>query len=400
MALHVGECELREGDYYGVAVNRCARVRSLAHGGQVLLTRAVRDEVHASLPPDTALRDLGQYRLRDLQQPEHLFQLLHPDLPTGFPPLRSRMGLPNNLPQHLTSFVGREREMAEVRRRMKENRLLTLTGPGGTGKTRLSLQFAAEWLDADADHDPQQMGAWQVNLAPLVDQALVPQAVAQVLGVREEPGRPLVNTLTDTLRPKHLLLILDNCEHVLRASAALAQALLERCPHVAVLATSREALGIAGEAVYRLPSLSLPPSPSKRSGAGRGGGAEATLEHLVQSEAVRLFVDRAVAVTPSFAVTGANAPAVAQICHRLDGIPLAIELAAARIKALSIEHLLLRLDDRFRLLKGEAGPQCHASRRCVPSSIGAMTCLPSRSVRSSGRFPCLPAVGRHKQQKP
>jgi predicted ATPase len=282
-----------------------------------------------------ALRDLGAHRLKDLQAPERVFQLVHPALPAAFPPLRSLDALPNNLPRQLTSFVGRERELAQVRRLLAAAPLLTLTGVGGCGKTRLALQAAADALEAYPD------GVWLVELAPLADPALVPQAVAAALGVREEPGRPLAATLTDALTPKRLLLVLDNCEHVLEACARLADALLRACPRLRVLATSREALGIGGETAWRVPSLTLPdaehPPP---------------IGALLQAEAVRLFIDRALAVRPTFRVTDANAPAVAQICRRLDGIPLAIELAAARVRVLPPGQLLARLEDRFRLLTG------------------------------------------------
>jgi len=248
-------------------------------------------------------------------------------------------------PLPLTSFVGRERELAAVRARLLDPgvRLLTLTGPGGVGKTRLALQAAADALGAAGPPEgaPYPDGGWLVELAALADPALVPQAVAAAVGVRDDPGRPLLAALTDALRPKRALVLLDNCEHLLAACARLADALLRACPHVRVLATSREALGTAGETTWRVPSLALPdpdrPGPS---------------EQVTRSDAVRLFTDRAVAVQPAFRVTAANAPAVAQICVRLDGIPLAIELAAARVRLLPPAQLLGRLEDRFRLLTG------------------------------------------------
>ncbi len=335
MALHTGEAELRAGDYYGSAVNRCARVRSLGEGGQILLSQTVYDIVRDALPSGVGLRDLGDHRLRDLRRPEHIYQVVHPELPAEFPPLRSLSHLPNNLPQQLTSFVGREREIKQIQELLTGTRLLTITGAGGTGKTRLSLQVAADLLDDDGD------GVWLIELAPLTDANLVPQAVASILDVREEPGRPMVLTLVDAIHSKRLLLLFDNCEHVCAACAELANVLLQGCPDARILATSREALGIAGETVYRLPSLSLPDPAHLPS-----------LPRMTQFESVRLFIDRAVAASPQFAVTNTNAPAVAQICHRLDGIPLALELAAARIKALTPEQILRRLDDRFRLLTG------------------------------------------------
>jgi predicted ATPase/class 3 adenylate cyclase len=340
MALHTGEADQRDDDYYGPAVNRCARLRAAAHGGQVLLSQATQALVSENLPSGAALKELGSHRLRDLQQPEQVFQLLHPDLPAGFPPLQTLSTHPNNLPQALSSFIGREKEVDEVKQRLSSTRLLTLTGVGGTGKTRLSLQVAADRMEEYPD------GVWLVELAPLSDPALVPHAVATVLAVREEPGVPLPQTLAQHLKAKHLLLVLDNCEHLLSACAALTQALLQQCPHVTVLASSREGLGIAGEVVYRVPSLSLP--DAAHLAPDRAG----LMPALIQYEAVQLFIDRASAAVASFAVTNQNAPAVAQLCVRLDGIPLAIELAAVRVKAMSVEQINGRIEDRFRLLTG------------------------------------------------
>jgi predicted ATPase/class 3 adenylate cyclase len=336
MALHTGDAALRDGDYLGAAVNRCARLRAAAHGGQVLLSSATQELVEDDLPAAVSLRDLGLHRLRDLHRAEHVFQLLHPELPAEFPPLQSLDVLPNNLPQQLTSFIGREQEMAEVKQLLATTRLLTLAGSGGTGKTRLALQVAADLLPEYGD------GVWLVELAPLADPDLVPQAVATALGVREVPGEPLAQTLLDSLKPKRLLLVLDNCEHLLAACSTLADTLLRGCPGVCILSTSREGLNIGGETTYRLPSLSLPDPRHLPS----------TLESLSQYEAVRLFIDRALAVLPAFTVTNQNAPAVAQVCCRLDGIPLAIELAAAWVKALPVEKLNERLGDMFRLLTG------------------------------------------------
>ncbi|MBI3461404.1 AAA family ATPase [Candidatus Acetothermia bacterium] len=239
------------------------------------------------------------------------------------------------MPCQLTSFIGREREMAEIKQLLSSTSLLTLTGSGGCGKTRLALQVAADLLEEYPD------GVWVVELAALSDPALVPQAVASTLDVREQPSRALMDTLTDYLKPKVLMLILDNCEHLLAACSQLADTLLRACPHLRILASSREGLGIAGEITWRVPSLAMPDSQRLP-----------PMESLTQYEAVRLFIERAVAVLPTFQVTNPNAPAVAQICHRLDGIPLAIELAATRVKALSVEEIAVRLDDRFRLLIG------------------------------------------------
>jgi predicted ATPase/class 3 adenylate cyclase/Tfp pilus assembly protein PilF len=337
MALHTGAVELRDNDYFGQPLNRVARLLSAGHGGQVLLSDVAHDLTRDTLPPSAGLKPLGEHRLRDLGRPESVFQLLHPDLPDTFLPLKSldNPDLPNNLPQQVTSFIGREKEMAEVKTLLGKNRLLTLTGSGGCGKTRLGLQVAAEVLENYPN------GAWLVELAPLADLTLVPQAVASVLGVREEAGKPLVQTLVETLKVKRLLVVLDNCEHVLDACARLVDALLKNCPHVRVLASSREGLGIAGELTYRIPSLS---SPDPRQAV--------TGESVGQYEAVQLFIERALFHLPTFAVTNQNAPALAAVCHRLDGIPLAIELAAARVRSLSVEEINSKLDNRFRLLTG------------------------------------------------
>ena len=338
MGLHTGEAERQGAHYFGAPLYRCARLMATAHGGQTVFSEAAAALVRDALPAGAALRDLGAHRLKDLQAPERVAQLLHPDLPAAFPPLRSLDALPHNLPLQLTSFVGRERELGEVAGILAAHRLVTLTGVGGTGKTRLALQVAAEALPAYPD------GAWLVELAALRDPGLVPPAVAAPVGVREEGGRALLATLADALRAKRLLLVLDNCEHLLDACAALADALLRACPHLTLLATSREALGIAGETVWRVPSLAVP--------AGPAGQPPLPVETLTRYEAVALFVDRAQAVQPRFAVTPASAPAVVALCARLDGIPLALELAAARVRALSVDQLLARLEDRFRLLTG------------------------------------------------
>jgi predicted ATPase/class 3 adenylate cyclase len=351
MGLHSGGVDLQGAHYFGVPLYRGARLTAAAHGGQVVLSLATAELMRDALPAGASLHDLGEQRLRDLQRPERVFQLLHPDLAADFPPLRSLDTLPNNLPLQLTSFVGREREVAEVAGRLAGGaRLVALVGVGGTGKTRLALQAAAQALDSFVD------GVWLIELAPLSDPALVPQAVAAVLGVREDPGRALLATLSDALRPKRLLLVLDNCEHLIEACAGLADALLRACPRLQLLATSREALGIAGETPYQVPSLALPPVPDgagpARGRAASGGDAEPPVEALTQYEAVKLFIERAATVRPDFAVTRQNAPAIAQLCYRLDGIPLALELAAARLKVLPVEQLLGRLEDRFRLLTG------------------------------------------------
>jgi predicted ATPase/class 3 adenylate cyclase len=338
MALHTGAAEASEGDYFGPTLNRCARLLAAAHGGQILLSAATEELVRDLLPPGASLRSLGLHRLKDLQRPEHIFQVVHPDLPHEFSSLRTLNAIPNNLPVQLTSFIGREREMGEVKDLLAQARLLTLTGSGGCGKTRLALQVAADLLEDYPD------GVWLIELAVLTDPALVPATVATALGVHEEPGRPTLTTLAEALKSRTLLLVLDNCEHVVGACAQLAETLLRACPNVRILATSREALGIAGETAWRVPSLSLPQSHEL--------SETDVLARITQYEAVRLFIERAEAASSDFTVTPQNARAIAQICRRLDGIPLAIELAAARVTVLSVEQIADRLDDRFRLLTG------------------------------------------------
>lgn len=337
MALHTGTAELRDNDYFGQPLNRVARLLESGYGGQILLSEVAQGLCRDHLLPSASLKSLGEHRLRDLTRPETIFQLVHPDLPSEFPPLKSlnNPALSHNLPQQLTSFIGREKEQNDVKSLLASTRLLTLTGAGGSGKTRLSLQAAVEVLEAYPD------GVYLIELAPLSDPALVLQTVALVLGVKEQAGQPLEQTLMDFLASKRLLLLLDNAEHLLSACAQLATTLLLSCPQICLLVTSREALGVAGEQTYPVPSLSLP-DPQQ----------PATVESVSLYEAVRLFIDRARSVKPDFAVTNDNAPTVAQLCFRLDGIPLALELAAARVRAMSIEQIALRLDDRFRLLTG------------------------------------------------
>ncbi|HET8678584.1 MAG TPA: adenylate/guanylate cyclase domain-containing protein, partial [bacterium] len=335
MGLDTAETTIHGGAYAGLGLHRAARICAAGWGGQVLLSRITADIVGTELPAGASLRDLGDHHLKDLQRTERIYQLMHATLPADFPPLRSLDSLPNNLPRHLTSFIGREREIADVKQWLLTTRLLMLTGSGGCGKTRLALQVGADLVEGFTD------GVWLVELAPVSDPVLVPQTVASTLHIREEPGRPLLVTLTDHLGPKQLLLLLDNCEHVVEACAHLAEALLRACPRLRILATSRESLAIAGEMTWRVPSLSVP-DPARLP----------SLERLTQYEAVRLFIERATAARPDFAVTQRNAPALAQICHQLDGIPLAIELAAARVKVLPVNQIAERLNDLFRLLTG------------------------------------------------
>jgi predicted ATPase/class 3 adenylate cyclase/DNA-binding CsgD family transcriptional regulator len=337
-AIHTGEAQLRDDrSYLGHALNRCARMRDAGHGGQVVLSAATAALVADHLPEGAMLADLGLRRLKDLGRPEHLWQVLHPDLPSEFPPLRSLDAFRHNLPVQLTPLIGRSTEIAEVRRILEEERLATLVGSAGVGKTRLALAVAAE----DLEHFPG--GVWWVELAPLADSTAVGRAVLAALGVRDVPDVPVPRQVATALGLEPSLVVLDNCEHVIGSSADLVAGLLAVCPSTTVLATSREPLGVPGEITWRVPSLRCPTLDRP-----------VHLAALSQYEAVALFVERAHRARPSFVVTDANAPAIAEICHRLDGIPLAIELAAARCRQMSAERIAGELDDRFRLLTGGA----------------------------------------------
>ncbi len=334
MALNTGAAERRNGDYFGAALGRSARLLAAAHGGQVLLSDAAAELVLDALPPGVSLRSLGLHALKGFATVSEIWELSAPGLPAGFPPLRLPDLFPHNLPAPLTSFIGREAERAAARERLADSRLVTLTGMGGTGKTRLALQAAADTREGYPG------GTWLVELAALDDPELVEPQIAGVLGLREDAGR-LRPALLEALRPQPLLLILDNCEHLIDAVARLADALLKSCPKLTILATSREALGIGGESALPLPPLGLPPP-----------GDAQTPEALSDCDSVRLFVERATAALPAFRFSAGNAAAVASVCTRLDGIPLALELAAARVKVLTPEQIDGRLNDRFRLLTG------------------------------------------------
>jgi predicted ATPase/class 3 adenylate cyclase len=331
----IGDIEEGAGDTTGyLTLTRVQRVMSTAHGGQILLSSASAELLRGELPESVELRDMGEHRLKGLLMPERLWQVTAPDLPSEFPALQTLNTIPNNLPVQVNRFIGRERELTQTKELLASTRLLTLTGPGGTGKTRLSLKLATEVLPEYAH------GIWLVELAPLTDPALVLQTTASTLGLREKPGVSLEDLVTSYLCDKHLVLILDNCEHLVETCAVLADRLLHSCPHLKILASSREALGITGETIFNVPPLALPASDGL------------SAETLSRAEAVQLFVDRAAAVQPGFRLNDHNASAVAQICQRLDGIPLALELAAARVGMLSPQQIADRLDDRFRLLTG------------------------------------------------
>ena len=336
MALHTGEAELRDGDYYGAAVNRCGRMRAVAYGGQVLLSGPTYDLVHDALPENVGLLELGQYQLKDIVLPERIYQLSDPDLPGEFPPLKMQEVRPNNLPVQTTMLVGREKEIAEIIRLLLggDVRLLTLTGPGGIGKTRLAVEVAQGLADRGL------FSVAYVELAPIADAALVPHAIAGATGVRERVDRPLLETLADLLSEARLLLVLDNCEHLVASCGAVAQALRRACPNLRILATSREPLGVSGEVIWSVPLLPI--------------GVDDAREPEVHGygEAVQLFAERARLRLSGFTVNPENAQAVVETCRRLDGLPLAIELAAARIQLLPPAAMLSRLGRRLPLLVG------------------------------------------------
>ena len=336
MGIHVGTAQLKEdGNYLGyTTLATTQRIMSAGHGGQILISQAVHDQLLDEGSVKTQVVDLGEHHLKDVIQKQHLYQLNLDGLPVEFPPLKTQKVINHNLPIKLTSFIGRGRELQEIKTRLESARLLSLIGPGGTGKTRLSIQLGGELLHQFPD------GVWMIELAPISDPAFIPQSIASVFGLRESPERPLTELVIDFLRAKNLLLILDNCEHLIESCAVLAESLLQACLNLKILASSREALGVSGEMTYRVPSLFLPVQ------------AMVTREAVLECESVQLFADRATVSNPNFEITDENASTVAQICRRLDGIPLALELAAARAKVLSVQQIAERLDDRFRLLTG------------------------------------------------
>jgi predicted ATPase/class 3 adenylate cyclase len=356
MGLHTGVCEERDGDYFGPVVNRAARLEAVAHGGQVLVSGATAELLSGALPGDTSLQDLGAHRLKDLGRAEQVFQLEAPLLPSSFPPLASldNPELPNNLPILLSAFVGREAELCRVREMASSSRLVTLTGVGGSGKTRLAVQAAAEQIGRAPD------GVWLTELAPLTAGEQIPGAVAAALGIQDQSGPVLAEALIRALTAQDTLIVLDNCEHLIDAAAKFCEQVIRRCPRVRILATSREPLGIDGERVYRVPSLSLP-------------GVVETLEEVAASDAVRLFAERA--RDSGFILDGQSAGLVATICRRLDGIPLALELAAARLSSMSLKQVSDRLDQRFRLLTGgsrNAMPRQQTLQATVEWSFGLL----------------------------
>ncbi len=373
MALHTGACEERDNDYFGPAVNRVARLESVAHGGQVLLSGATAELLSEAMPARVTLRDLGAHRLKDLGRPEQVYQLEADFLPGDFPPVTSldNPDLPNNLPGQLSAFIGRQHELAEVSSLAASARLVTLTGSGGSGKTRLALQAAVELLDSALD------GVWFAELAAVTDGDQVPGAVAAALGLPDHSGPGVLASVLEVLSAEDVVIVLDNCEHVIDAAARFCEQVIRYCPRVRFLATSREPLGIEGERVYRVPSMSLPPRDA------------ISAADLAASDSVTLFVERARAHAPGFVLDDAAAPLVATICRRLDGIPLALELAAARLSSMSLRHLSERLDQRFRLLTGgsrNALPRQQTLQATVDWSFDLLTAAEREAMRRLSVF--------------
>jgi class 3 adenylate cyclase len=361
IGVHTGEVQLRdESNYIGPTINRTARLRDLAHGGQTVLSSTTSDLVTDRLPADAWVSDLGTHSVRDLPRPERVMQLCHPEMRNEFPPLRTpKAARSHNLPAQLTNFVGRRTEIDEIRRSLDDDRLVTLTGAGGAGKTRLAIEVAGRLTTEFAD------GVCFVELAPITDVALVAVAAVRAFGLRDEPFRSAIETVARFIGDRRVLMVLDNCEHVLDAVAELTTALLSSCARLTLLTTSREPLGLAGEVIYRVPSLSL------------------------DGEAIELFADRARRARPELSLTDENASAIAEICHRLDGVPLAIELAAARVRALSLEEILDGLHDRFRLLTGGSRGAVRRQQTLRASVDWSHALLTEPSVCSSADWPSL-----------
>ncbi len=349
IGVHSGMATVRNGDYFGAAVNRGARLSASAHGGQIVLSQATVDRLAGRLPGDTELLDLGSHRLRGLTEPERIHQVCHPALAREFPRLRTVEGPDDHLPTQLTSFIGRTRELRDVMGLLDEHRLVTLSGAGGAGKTRLAMRVAEELLGSFPD------GLRVAELGAVRDADVLVDEIAQRFAVTRVAGTPLIRSMTEYIRAQRVLLVLDNCEQIISSTAALCRELLTACPNLRVLATSRERLGVTGEALYRVPSLSLPDE-------------DATVEEAFHHDAVRLFAERSQLASSEFAVTPENVHAVVSICRRLDGIPLALELAAARTRSLSPAQILDRLDERFRLLTA-ADRNAEGRQRTLLSTI-------------------------------
>ncbi len=335
MALHTGTAQERDGDYFGPTVNRVARLLAIGHGGQVLISGTTGDLLQGDMPQDTGIRDLGEHQLRDLVRPERVYQLTAPGFDDIFPALRSLEALPNNLPRQPTAFVGRDHELSEIKALVAKSQVVTLVGTGGIGKTRAALQVGADLLDGSGD------GVWFVDLAQVSSEEGITTAIASVFGIQTRPERNPLDDICQHLKNKHLLLILDNCEHLVTQTSHIVATIVKQSPRVKLLLTSREHLNLQSEHIYRMPSLAMPPA-----------GNTLTAEEALKFGAIALFVARASALDAQFAFSDDKAAIVADICRRLDGIALAIELAAARVTILNLKQLSRRLDERFRLLTG------------------------------------------------
>ena len=358
MGVHTGPAEIRDGDYYGTAVNRAARLMSVAHGGQIVVSLTTKELVQDR---GVELVDLGEHHLRDLARVDRVYQVVADGLPNEFPRLRSLEAFAGNLPLPTTSFVGRDVELAVVDTSLQSARLVTLTGVGGVGKTRLSLQVAAHALPRFPD------GAWFCELAGATDDDSLLQVVMSTLGVTALPGTTPERSIVEFLRTRAALVLFDNCEHLLDAASQLVDAVLRECPNIRILASSREGLGVPGEHMVAVRSLGVP-------------RIDDSFDTIVGSDAVELFVERAAAVRAGFVLETANAGAVAEICQRLDGIPLAIELAAARVATMNPRDIASHIDERFRLLTGgrRTGIERHQTLRARPST-GHTRCSNPRS---------------------
>jgi predicted ATPase/class 3 adenylate cyclase/Tfp pilus assembly protein PilF len=341
IAVHMGAAQVRADDYYGQGVNRAARIRSIAHGGQILISQDALQAVGTLLPRDVWVQDMGLHRLKDLTRPEHIWQIGHADLRNEFPPLHSLDVRRHNLPVQLTTFVGRDMDVLAVRKRIESTSLVTLTGPGGIGKTRLALQCAAEVAEDMPD------GVWFVELAGIREGRDIVAAVADALGIREDPTRDVASAVTEHIATRRMLIVLDNCEHVVEDAARVAHEFLQTGAGLRILATSREPLGVYGESIYRVGALDIPEDDAPFP------------EEAMASEAVRLFADRAELADREFSF-GEAADDVVRICRRLEGIPLAIELAAALVRAATPREISDRLADRLNTL--DTGPRTAPER--------------------------------------
>lgn len=382
-AVHVGTADERDADYFGPAVNRVARLLAIGHGGQVLISGVATDLVQGALPAQATLRDLGQHRLRDLARPEHVYQLLAPGLVSDFPPLHSLDVLPNNLPLQLKSFVGREKEVAEIAALIAAHRLVTLVGSGGIGKTRTSLQVAANLLDGSGD------GVWLIELAPLSSRDYIPSSIAQTFGITLPREGDDVENLARALMSKRALLVFDNCEHLVEPAARIISAILRGCPKIKVLASSRQALGIEGEETYRMPSLDVPLA------ADRFDASQA-----IRSAAIALFVERALSADKTFTLTDENVPIVADICCRSTAFPLRLNLRRHASRCSVRANSASGSTSVSGCSRAEAVMSYHDSKRCVPSSIGATICLTTGSACSFAVSVSLSTASRSRERLP